>query len=186
MSFTYKVLNKQRFSSGNHSIVPIRMEDQYVIREWRNEQMFHLRQSKLLSEEDQDNYFNTVVKNLFSQEQPNQILFSYLENDDCIGYGGLVHINWIDKNAEISFLLKTDIKGKNYESHMIKFMSLIDEVAFKALDFHKLFTYAFDVRPEIYDILEKSGFRKEATLKEHCHFNGKFIDVIIHSKFKSY
>lgn len=184
MSFTYKVLNNQTFSNGNQSIVPIRMEDRHVIREWRNEQMFHLRQNKLLSQEDQDTYFDTVVKSLFSQEQPNQLLFSYLENDECIGYGGLVHINWIDKHAEISFLTKTDIKGKAYETHMINFMDLIDQVAFKELSFHKLFTYAFDVRPDIYGIIEKCGFNREATLKEHCHFNGDFIDVIIHSKFK--
>ena len=184
MSLTYKVLNNQTFSSGARSIVPIRMEDRHVIREWRNEQMFHLRQNKLLSQEDQDNYFNTVVKGLFSQEQPNQILFSYLENGECIGYGGLVHINWVDKNAEISFLTKTAMKGQVYETLMINFMNLIDEVAFKELRFHKLFTYAFDVRPEIYNILEKSGFRKEARLKEHCYFNGDFIDVLIHSKFR--
>jgi RimJ/RimL family protein N-acetyltransferase len=161
------------------------MEDRHAIRKWRNEQIFHLRQHKLLSKEDQDTYFNTVVKSLFSQEQPNQILFSYLEDNKCIGYGGLVHINWIDKNAEISFLTKTDIKGKAYELQMLNFMYLIEQVAFKELNFHKLFTYAFDVRPEIYDIIEKSGFNKEATLKEHCFFDNKFIDVIIHSKFKT-
>lgn len=184
MSFTYKVLNQQIFSDGNKSIVPIRMEDRHMIREWRNEQMFHLRQSKLLSKEDQDNYFNTTIKSLFSQEQPNQILFSYLENNKLIGYGGLVHINWIDKNAEVSFLTKTDIKGKVYEISMINFMGLLDQVAFNELNFHKLFTYAFDVRPDIYETLEKSGFQKEGTLKEHCNFNGDFIDVLIHSKFR--
>jgi RimJ/RimL family protein N-acetyltransferase len=183
MSFTYDVLNQQTFSNGKWSIVPIRMEDRHVIREWRNEQMFHLRQSKFLSKEDQDHYFNTTVKDLFSQEKPNQILFSYLENDEFIGYGGLVHINWIDKNAEVSFLTKTDVKGTAYETSMVNFMGLLDKVTFKELDFHKLFTYAFDVRPEIYETLEKSGFHKETTLKEHCHFDGKFIDVLIHSKF---
>ncbi|WP_179021408.1 GNAT family N-acetyltransferase [Winogradskyella forsetii] len=184
MSFTYRVLNKQRFSSGNHSIVPIRMEDRYVIREWRNEQMFHLRQSKLLSEEDQDNYFNTVVKNLFSQEQPDQILFSYLENDVCIGYGGLVHMNWVDQHAEISFVTKTSIVEQEYESNMSTFLSLIEEVAFTELKFHKLFTYAFDVRPQLYKILERNGYTREATLKEHCYFNEQFINVIIHCKIK--
>ena len=183
MSHSYKVLNNQTFSDGNKSIVPIRMGDRHSIREWRNEQMFHLRQDKLLSKEDQDTYFNTVVKGLFSQETPNQILFSYLDNGECIGYGGLVHINWIDKNAEISFLTKTNIEDKVYEKHMLTFMNLIEQVAFKELRFHKIFTYAFDVRPDIYKILENIGFSKEAVLKEHSFFDGKFIDVIIHSKF---
>jgi len=186
MSYNYKVLEQQTFSNGKQSIVPIRMEDRHNIRVWRNEQLFHLRQNQVLTEEDQDTYFNTVVKGLFLQEQPNQVLFSYLEQNECIGYGGLVHINWTDRHAEISFLTKTDITGKAYEAHMTRFMNLIEQVAFKELRLHKLFTYAFDLRPEIYGILEKSGFKQEAILKEHSFQEGKFIDVIIHSKFKTH
>ena len=185
MGFNYKVLNNQIFSSGKYAIIPIRMEDRHVIRKWRNEQIFHLRQNKALSEEDQENYFNTVVASLFNQEHPSQILFSYLDGDTCIGYGGLVHINWVDKNAEISFITNTSIKKEKYTFHMSTFLGLIEEVAFNELGFHKLFTYAFDVRPEIYPILEKNGFKREAVLKEHCLFNGDFKDVIIHAKFNT-
>ena len=74
---------------------------------WRNEQMYHLRQSKPLTEADQDRYFDEVVSQLFDQEQPEQILFSFLEGEKCIGYGGLVHINWGDRNAEVSFIMDT-------------------------------------------------------------------------------
>jgi len=179
----YKILNKQIFIKDNYSIVPIRMEDRYAIMKWRNEQIFHLRQNEPLTKEKQDNYFDTIVTSLFHQEKPNQILFSYLKGDECIGYGGLVHINWVDKNAEISFIINTSIEKELYEFHMSTFLSLIDEVAYNELNFHKLFTYAFDVRPEIYPILEKNGFKKEATLKEHCLFNGEFKDVIIHTKY---
>ena len=185
MGKSYIALNKQEFARGNHRIIPIRMEDRYAIMQWRNEQIFHLRQNKPLTEEDQDTYFNTVVASLFSQEQPGQILFSYLEGDTCIGYGGLVHINWIDQNAEISFITNTSINKEKYAFHMSTFMSLLDKVAFEELNLHKVFTYTFDVRPEIYPILEKNGFKKEAVLKEHCLFNGDFKDVIIHSKFET-
>ncbi len=178
----YIVLNKQIFTNGNFSIVPIRIEDRFAIKKWRNEQIFHLRQDKPLTDKAQDNYFNTVVKSLFSQESPSQILFSYLEGEKCIGYGGLVHINWIDKNAEISFIAETSISKRNYGSHLSTFLKLIETVASNEIDFHKIFTYAFDVRPEIYPVLESNGFKKEAVLKEHCLFDGKFIDVIIHSK----
>ncbi len=183
MGKNYKALKKQEFAKGNHRIIPIRMEDRYAIMQWRNEQIYHLRQNKILSKEDQDNYFNTVVTGLFSQELPGQILFSYLEGDTCIGYGGLVHINWIDKNAEISFITNTAIEKEQYVFHMSTFLDLLEEVACNELAFHKIFTYAFDVRPHIYPILEKNGFKREAVLKEHCLFNGDFIDVIIHSKF---
>lgn len=182
MSGTYKVLNRQGLANGNHSIVPLRLKDRYDILKWRNEQIFHLRQNKVLTKEDQDIYFETVISSLFDKEQPNQILFSYLEGETCIGYGGLVHINWIDRNAEISFITDTAIQNERYEQHMTIFLDLLEQIAFTDLNFHKLFTYAFDVRPFIYPILEKSGFVKEAVLREHCFFNGSYKDVIIHSK----
>lgn len=103
----YKVLQQNSFSYGSISIVPIRYEDRFDIMKWLNEQIYHLRQKQPLTVEDQDNYFTNIVSKLFDQDQPNQILFSYLENDTCIGYGGLVHINWIDQNAEISFIMNT-------------------------------------------------------------------------------
>jgi len=181
----YKVLKNKTFVDGSYSIVPLRFQDRMDIMKWRNEQLYHLRQQKPLTIEDQDNYFNNVVSQLFDQQQPNQILFSYLENDICIGYGGLVHINWVDKNAELSFILNTALEKDFYGKHLLLFLKLIEQVAFKDLQFHKIFTYAFDVRPYLYPVLEIAGFEKDAILKEHCFFNGEFKDVIIHSKINN-
>ncbi|MBK8368411.1 MAG: GNAT family N-acetyltransferase [Bacteroidetes bacterium] len=178
----YKVLNNQEFKKGTFSIVPIRFADRFLIMKWRNEQIYHLRQNKTLTTQDQDNYFTDVVANLFNQDYPNQILFSYLDGDKCIGYGGLVHINWVDKNAEISFIMDTELEFDFFEFHWTNFLQFIEKVAQQELELHKIFTYAFDLRPKIYKILEKNNFEKEAVLKEHCFFETKFIDVIIHSK----
>lgn len=181
---SYKVLNKQVFTNGNYSIVPIRYEDRLDILKWRNEQIYHLRQSKPLTFEDQENYFNTVVDSLFDKEWPSQILFSYLENGKCIGYGGLVHINWIDKNAEISFIMDTHLEAIRFHEIWTAYLNLIEKVAFEDLKLHKIFTYAFDLRPHLYSVFLSAGFQEEARLKEHCLFEKKFIDVVIHSKIK--
>ncbi len=181
----YKALNKQTFISGKYSIVPVRMEDRYAIMKWRNEQIYHLRQHKTLTREDQDKYFETTVVNLFKKDQPDQILFSYLENDICIGYGGLVHINWTDKNAEISFVMNTELEKNSFQTHWKNYLALIEEVAFKELKLYKIYTYAFDLRPLLYTALNSSGFNKEAILKKHCLFNNAYKDVVIHSKFSN-
>jgi RimJ/RimL family protein N-acetyltransferase len=181
----YKCLSKQTYSLNEYQIVPIRDQDRYDIMQWRNEQIYHLRQSKPLDKESQDKYFDTVVTKLFEAERPDQILFSYLENGVCIGYGGLVHINWIDINAEISFVLNTSLEIK-FVDHWCSFLSLIEQVAFKELQFRKIFTYAFDLRPLLYIALEKSKFTKEAVLKNHTYFNNGFIDVVIHSKLREH
>lgn len=179
---SYKALHRQIFSQGAYSIVPIRFEDRFDIMKWRNEQIYHLRQNKPLTERDQEYYFDQVVSKLFEQEQPNQILFSFLENNICIGYGGLVHINWVDKNAEISFIMDTAFEGERFHEIWSCFLDLIEEVAFGELNLHKIFTYAFDLRPRLYCMLESAGFKKEAVLKEHSFFENKFIDVVIHSR----
>lgn len=178
----YKILKKNIFSKGNYSIAPIRSEDRYVIMRWRNEQIYHLRQSEPLTEEDQNHYFDTVVAKLFHQSQPNQLLFSYLEDNRCIGYGGLVHINWLDKNAEISFIIETSLEKNQFGFHWGVFLDLIEQVALDELGLHKLYTYAFDLRPHLYEAIEAKGYIKEAILKEHCCFNGVFKNVVIHSK----
>jgi RimJ/RimL family protein N-acetyltransferase len=179
---TYKVLNKQALSTGNYSIVPIRMEDSFLIMKWRNEQMYHLRQNKPLAIEEQQAYFNTVVAELFHKEQPEQILFSYLDGNKCIGYGGLVYINWEDQNAEISFIMDTDLEKDFFEIHWKTFLNLIEKVAFQDLGIHKIYTYAFDLRPKLYNVLEKCDYFKDAVLKDHCFFEQGFRNVVIHSK----
>lgn len=178
----YNCLTNSIFEQGSFSIVPLRYEDRLDILEWRNEQIYHLRQNKPLSIEDQENYFNTIVEKLFDQDQPNQILFSFLKNDQCIGYGGLVHINWIDRNAEISFIMNTELEKENFQINWVKYLELIEKVAFEDLKFHKIFTYAFDLRPHLYLALQDACFIEETRLKEHCFFDGKYIDVVIHSK----
>lgn len=179
---SYKVLRQQVFSIDSFNIVPIRFSDKLRIMKWRNEQMYHLRQNKVLTEEDQNSYFENVVAKLFVQDHPAQILFSYLHNGECIGYGGLVHINWIDRNAEISFIMDTTLEAKHFELHWKLYLSLIQEVAFKELGLHKIYTYAFDLRPRLYPALCNAGLDHEATLYQHCCFNDNYIDVLIHSK----
>jgi RimJ/RimL family protein N-acetyltransferase len=182
----YKALKKQVFEKKGCSLVPIRFEDRMEILKWRNEQIYHLRQDRPLTIEDQDYYFNNVVKNLFQLQKPNQILFSFLEENKCIGYGGLVHINWNDRNGEISFIIDTKLEKDFFAHYLTVFLNLIEEVAFIDLNFHKIYSYAFDVRPHLYPILESAGFEKDAVLKDHCFFNGDFKDVVMHHKLNRF
>jgi RimJ/RimL family protein N-acetyltransferase len=178
----YNVLNKQVFSNGNYSIVPIRMEDSIDIMNWRNEQIYHLRQKKPLTAEEQKLYFDNVIEKLFNENQPKQILFSYLEKEKCVGYGGLVHINWIDKHAEISFVMNTRLEKDFFKFHWMSFLQLLEEVAFNELNLHKIYTYAFDIRPNLFEVLSKLNYLEEAILNEHVIINETYVNIRIHSK----
>lgn len=180
----YQVLRQNIFEKGEYSIVPIRSEDRYDIMKWRNEQIYHLRQDKPLTKEAQDRYFDEIIPQLFHQEKPSQLLFSFLKDGKLIGYGGLVHINWVDKNAEISFIMNTELEKEEFEWNWSKYLELIEELAFTEMAFVKLYVYAFDLRPHLYTTLLNNSYFMDARLKNHCIFNGELKDVVIHSKLK--
>ena len=178
---SYRCLGKQEYEYNGFSIVPLRYDDRFLIMRWRNEQIYHLRQARPLTWDDQQRYFDNVVSKLFDNPQPDQILFSYLRGDECIGYGGLVHINWIDRNAEISYIMATELEKEHFYEHWSNYLTMLRHVAFDDLKLHKIYTYAFDLRPHLYTMLESNGFTREATLKEHCLFQGEYKDVVLHS-----
>ena len=173
----YNCLKTNLFEVNGFSLVPIREQDKLAIMKMRNEQIYHLRQNKLLTAEDQDNYFSSVISKLFETDQPDQILFSCLENDIFVGYGGLVHINWIDKDSEISFIMNTKSEKMHFYKYWNIYLKLIEDVGFKDLNFNKLYTYAYDLRPHLYEVLEDFGYSKEKEIIDNP------IKIIIHSKY---
>lgn len=185
MQRVYKCLSKQEFTQGKYKLVPIRDEDKYAIMQWRNEQIDILRQKEPLTKEKQEWYFSNVVDKLFEQETPNQLLFSFLENEILIGYGGLVHIDWESKNAEISFITATERnEDKNqFTNDWNSYLNVLKKVADLDLGFNKIYTYAYDIRPRLFQVLISSNFVEEARLKDHISIDNKLHDVVIHSCF---
>mgnify|MGYP000989582711 CR=1 FL=1 len=182
MTNRFKILSKQEYRKGEYRIVPIRMEDRFKIMEWRNEQIDLLRQKVVLTKKIQDEYFENVIVKLFDDEQPSQILFSFLKNKEFIGYGGLVHIDWEYKNAEISFLLSTKMSSEKPYNILINiFLELIEKVA-KDVNLHKIYTYGYDVEDFRFKPLINQNYNLEATLKEHALIDDKFKDVKIYGK----
>lgn len=184
----YNCLGKQEFYKETYKIVPLRYKDVFLIKKWRNEQVDILRQKNLLTDEDQQRYYEQVINPLFEQEQPTQLLFSYLKEDQLIGYGGLVYVNWMDKRAEVSFLLNTTLTNNQqaYQELHLEYLELIKQLAFEELGFNRIFTETFDIRPEHIANLEAAGFVEEGRMKEHIWINNTFVDSILHGYLKKY
>ena len=123
MGFRFFQIN---LSYGGYSISTISV-DAMPVMHWRNEQIDALRQRDPLTEESQREYFENVVKVEFPKSQPNFILLRFTYQKKLIGYGGLVHINWQDKRAEVSFLLET-IRAKNIGQYLSEFKIFTNQV----------------------------------------------------------
>lgn len=180
---TYKNLNQQKFELDQFWIQPIRFKSHQEIMNWRNDQIKFLRQKEKLTKPDQVQYFDTVIRKLYEVKQPDQLLYNFYHEQSLIGYGGLVHIDWQNRNAEISFILDTRLN--NVESYLEKFpvfLRLIENVA-SELKFHKIFTYGYDIAAYRFEPLEKLGYQLEARLIDHISIENDLYDVRIYSKF---
>ena len=184
----YRILNNNTYKIEKYSIVPIRKEDIFLIKKWRNEQMAILRQNKPLTDQEQIAYYENIVTPCFSQIYPKLILFSYLNSDRCIGYGGLTYIEWLSKRAEISFILNTKklTDPTLYEKEFTFFITFMKRVAFDDLDFNRLFTETYAFRQEHISFLEKNGFRFEGRMKQHVMIKGTFVDSLLHGFLREY
>lgn len=178
----YKCLDQSSFEDqAGYQLIPIREEDMESIRIWRNAQIEILRQKKSISTHEQKNYFHHVIWPTFVQEHPDQILFSYLYKNKCIGYGGLTHIDWESKRAEVSFLLNPQRMHsiESVRQDLMPFLNLLTRAAFDDIGLHRLFTEAYAFRTDVITILEEYGFKREGQLRDHVYKKGRWHDSVI-------
>jgi len=183
----YNLLKNFKGSFRGYELTSIRMDDADEIMKWRNEQIDALRQSTPLTPIEQKEYFEKVVKPSFSQTQPDLVLVRFTFENNLIGYGGLVHINWNDKEAEVSFLLETE-RGKDsfqYGRDCCVFMNLLMRCAFDCLGLNKINTYSYSNRLYHVNAIEASGFNRERVITEDKKINGEWVNAVIASCTKS-
>lgn len=149
------------------------------IRLWRNAQIDILRQKHPISPEEQQHYYQNAVLPSFKLDHPSQILFSFIQNNVCVGYGGLVHIDWQAKRGEVSFLINPNLMDQ-YPTLFKKYLQLIRMVAFEDLKFHRIFTETYQSRTEHIAILEAFGFQFEGKMRDHVLKNGSWQDSLMH------
>ena len=105
----YKCLPKRTYQMGEYSTEAVQPEHIEIIRQWRNEQMDVLRQSKPISKAEQIAYYEKNVWPEMIKKNPDKILLSIMYDGVLKGYGGLVYLSWEHLRGEISFILDTQI-----------------------------------------------------------------------------
>lgn len=83
----YKCLNQQEFEYGEYQLVPIRHKDRYDIMQWRNEQIYHLRQAEPLTKKNKTDILIMWWFNFLNKNSPVKYLFiigeEYASNKLC-------------------------------------------------------------------------------------------------------
>lgn len=181
----YRCLRAQELISGQFTLKTVQDEDIEDIRIWRNGQLDVLRQAAPISSSQQKKYFEQSIWPGMELERPENILLTFFEGGRRIGYGGLVHISWEHRRAEVSFLLDTviseDVSART--RYFSIYLKMIQGFAFENLNLNKLTTETYDVRPDYINVLEKNDFICEGRLSRHVMINGEYVDSLCHAVF---
>ena len=168
-------------ASGRFLLRPIQWSDRQKIRDWRNDQIDVLRQDEELSVHDQDKYFQDVIEPQMSISSPPQILWGLLEDGNLIGYGGLVHIQWADARAEVSFLTDSQrLTPLTLASDWKTYLTLLVDIATSRLALRKLTTETYEIRHDVLSILESFGFQREGIHPEHHRVGDRWVTSFSH------
>lgn len=152
-----------------------------VIRQWRNAQVQILRQSARLTREEQEAYFDQTLARDFSSFEPSSILFTFWNEGGIFGYGGLVHVNWAKRSAEVSFLIDTELTGEAlFEATFLEFVEFLAGLGTNELGLNLLTAEVFDImeRERVLRLLEKTRFVIVNKLKNAHQKEGYVVDVL--------
>lgn len=182
----YACLPAPEYHDGDFSISTVQDTHIEPIRQWRNAQMDVLRQAREISPDGQRDYFDRCIWPTLANPQPANILVTFFERGQPIGYGGLVHIHWEDGRGEVSFLLAPQLASdaEGYDRRFSAFLGLIKQLAFDALGLGRLLTETYAFRDRHIATLEGCGFMREGRMRNHVRINGKAIDSLIHGCLK--
>ncbi|PIN76962.1 hypothetical protein COV17_00215 [Candidatus Woesearchaeota archaeon CG10_big_fil_rev_8_21_14_0_10_36_11] len=173
----YKMKEKI-ITSRNCYLSSLEYSDLEFIKKWRNEQIDIIRQSKPLTSQNQEEYWERIANST------TEILFAILDlAGTFIGYCGFTNICSLSSRAELSFLLDTEIQeGSEKYLHIFEdVLRMLLEYGFERLNFNRLFSETHCFRERHLMVLEKVGFVKEGVLRNHVYKKNKFHDSIIHS-----
>ena len=181
-SYIYKFFNFEKIKVKDYKIKKISYKDIETIRLWRNQSIKYLRQNKKISKKSQIRYFKEYIQKQTNLKKPKDIIFLFKKNSLPVGYGGLVHISWENKNAELSFLLNPKITNKKiYKIYFSKYIDLVLNFSFKICKLKKIYAQTFSYRKINTNLLKEKGFVYEGLLKKHVLKNKKFYDIILQS-----
>lgn len=145
----------------------IEQADLPQLRDWRNDPKIRSRTRGFTP-------LNLLLQDKWWNSLDNTNIMFGIVTDHLVGACGLVHINWKDRNAELSYYIgDPGYRGKGIGRHVAY---LLFEYGFHELNMHKVWGEIYANAADIVAIDQKLGFTLEATMRETYWYDGKWWD----------
>ena len=159
---------------------PIEPEDISKLLMWINDrETVHFNTYYLpVSKSEQKNWYANIIRS------GDVKIFGIRKNTGkkLIGTCQLCNINMIDRNAELRIRIgEQNERGKSYGTQA---SGLLLDFGFNDLNLEKIYLHVFSVNKRAISSYKKLGFAEEGRMKRHAYINGKYLDIIIMSRFR--
>jgi len=133
------------------------------------------------------NELNNYIESVSSSKSELVLAVVYKQNDLHVGNISLQSINWLNRDAEIAFILgEVDYWGKGI---MYEAGKLLLSHAFKKLNLHRIHCGTSINNLGMIRLAKKLGMKQEGIRREALFNNGKYFDIvefgIINKKIKN-
>lgn len=159
---------------------PVTLEDGKMIVKWRNSSNVrsHCFDKTLLTLESNEKFYNNYIKT----GKYKQFIVNRIDDDfGIVSYAiASIYLKDMDNNNRRCELciFTSDDEEWNSESQSIAIRQML-KMAFEEFNMHKVYSYVFKKNTDEIELLEKSGFKEEALLKEEAYdLDGKCLDVV--------
>jgi RimJ/RimL family protein N-acetyltransferase len=115
-------------------------------------------------------------------EQGDEIKLIICHEESSVGRIRLTHINEGWGTAELVCSVAPDEQN---QGHATESSRLLVNHAFDSLRLNKLITRVFATNKPSKRVVEKLGFVREGTLRQHVYLNGEYIDMYYYGLLKS-
>jgi len=132
-------------------------------------------------EADAEFLIHEVVDKGFENETDFVFAIRNKEKGLIMGLIGIHHWDKANQKAEIGYWLGKEFWNKGYVTEA---MTEVLAFGFKVLNLNKMFANFFPHNPASGRVMEKSGMRQEAVLRQEIYKNGKFLDFVRYSILK--
>tara|TARA_A100001037_G_scaffold239144_1_gene218666 strand:+ start:1782 stop:2294 length:513 start_codon:yes stop_codon:yes gene_type:complete len=155
----------------------IKKQDLKTIIRWRNDSRIikFNTQFFLLNMEYQKKWFKEI-----SAKKSKNKMFIFKYGNEIVGIGGLIHVDYENKNADIAIILgESKIRGKGFGT---KALEMLVEYGFKKMKLHRIGADIFEYNKISLRLFEKLKFKKELEMKDYLWRDGRWWKVYTYSR----
>ena len=162
------------------SLRKITQEDLKILVKWRNTESIWKNNTQfvLLNMKDQIKWYSEI-----NQKESNRIMFIINYNQKPIGVCGLIHLNRVEKSADIAIIIgETKLQNKGIGKECLKKLL---EYGFKKLGMHRIGAEVLGENLRSQKFFNEMNFKHEGIFRENMWRGGKWHDTETYSILKN-